>query len=166
MLISVVNHTKGKKKVGDETVQKVVRAVNRQIEQDFAPYWGMPATLRLEGRASKDADQEKPVDLRGDAVLYLLTSVADAGGTLGFHDKNAAGIPYGFVYTEISEELGEPWSATFSHEAMELIADPEANLLVMGPHPKEDRVVFHWFEMSDAVQTQLYTIDGGTLPGR
>jgi hypothetical protein len=160
MLISVVNHTNGKKKVSDEEVQRVIRAVNRQVTEDFEPYWGMGAMLRLEGRASTNADEEKPIDLRGDAILYLLTSVADADGTLGFHDKNAAGIPFGFVYTEISEQLGEPWSATFSHEALELIADPEANLLVMGPHPSEDRIVFHWYEMSDAVQTELYEIDG------
>ena len=47
-----------------------------------------------------------------------------------------------------------------SHEALELLADPETNLLVMGPHPAEERDVFHWFEMCDAVQAETYSIDG------
>ena len=160
MLISIVNFTRGRKQVDDETLLCVVRAINRQINEDFAPYWDMSATLRVEGRSVDAANDATLDDLRGDAILYLATSVEQTDGVLGFHDRNARGIPYGFVYTDLSEQLKEPWSATLSHEALELIADPEANLLVMGPHPNQDRVVFHWFEMCDAVQTQLYKIDG------
>jgi hypothetical protein len=43
---------------------------------------------------------------------------------------------------------------------MELVADPETNLLVIGPHPSDNRDVFHWFEMCDAVQAEKYEIDG------
>lgn len=163
MLISVINHTRGRKKVGDRELQDVIRAINRQIEEDFAPVWGMTARLRLEGRAQKDADEATNADMRGDAILYLLTTVADAGDALGFHDLNNSGVPFGFVYTELSEENGEDWSVTLSHEALELIADPEANLLVMGPHPDDEHTVFHWFEMCDAVQAETYKIDGITL---
>lgn len=164
MLISVINHTRGRKKITDARLQEVIRAVNRQIAEDFVPAWSMPARLRLEGHSMSAADTETSTDMRGDAILYLLTSVADQDGTLGFHEKNSAGIPYGFVYTEISEQLGEPWSVTFSHEALELIADPEANLLVMGPEPEHpETTVFHWFEMCDAVQAQQYEIDGVTV---
>jgi hypothetical protein len=59
-------------------------------------------------------------------------------GALGYHDRNFSGIPFGFVFTELSREIGENWSVTLSHEALELIADPEVNLLVMGPHPNPD----------------------------
>jgi hypothetical protein len=46
--------------------------------------------------------------------------------------------------------LGESWTVTLSHEALELIADPEVNLLVAGPHPSQPKVdVFHWYEMCD-----------------
>jgi len=72
------------------------------------------------------------------------------------------GIPYGFVFTQLSEEIGENWTVTLSHEALELILDPEANLLVMGPHPdpsQNQRTVFHWYEACDAVQSQTYKID-------
>lgn len=157
MILSIVNHTNGQ--VEDEELQRVIRAINRQIREDFEPYWGLSATLRLEGRSATEPDQAEPADLRGDAVIYLWDE-ADVDGALGYHDRNARGIPFGFVFTEISQSIGEPWSVTLSHEALELIGDPEANLLVMGPHPTEDRDVFHWFEMCDAVQAETYEIDG------
>jgi hypothetical protein len=47
MLISVVNHTDGK--LSDEAVQEGIRAVNRQIAEDYNPNWSMGADLRLEG---------------------------------------------------------------------------------------------------------------------
>jgi hypothetical protein len=159
MIISIVNHTKGK--VTDEELQTAIRAINRQIAEDFVPYWSMAATLRLEGRSATEPDSAQAADMRGDAVIYLWDEV-DVDGALGYHFQNNRGIPFGFVFTSIAEEIGEPWSATLSHEALELIGDPETNLLVIGPHPDpaEDREVFHWFEMCDAVQAETYEIDG------
>ena len=98
--------------------------------------------------------------MRGDAVLYLWNK-ADVKNAIGYHERNNAGIPFGFVFTEIAHSLGEDWSVTLSHEALELIADPEVNLLVAGPHPGGlKRDVFHWYEMCDAVQAEAYEIDG------
>ena len=156
MRISVINHTT----IKDEEVQEVIRVINRQIREDFEPYWGMSAVLRLEGKSSLPRRRPNPVDMRGDAVLYLRDNV-NIDGALGFHEKNFHGIPYGIVFTELSRQLGESWTVTFSHEALEMIADPEVNLLVAGPHPAyPNRTVFHWYEMCDAVQTDTYKIDG------
>lgn len=158
MIISVINHTNGQ--ISDDELQRVIRAINRQIKEDFEPYWSLGATLRLEGRSENAPSKLSLPDLRGDAILYLWNKL-DVDGALGYHDQNARGIPYGFVFTALSAQLGEPWSVTLSHEALELIADPEVNLLVMGPHPAHpDRTVFHWYEMSDAVQNETYQIDG------
>jgi hypothetical protein len=157
MVISVVNHSNGQ--VTDEALQRAISAINRQIAEHFAPYWSMSATLRLEGRSAEQPDKVQPPDLRGDAIIYLWneTDVEDA---IGYHFQNAQGIPYGFVFTEIAQSIGEPWSVTLSHEALELLADPETNLLVMGPHPTDNRDVFYWYEMCDAVQDEIYEIDG------
>jgi hypothetical protein len=158
VIISVINHTDH---LLDEEVQAAVRAVNRQIDDDFEPYWSLGARLRLEGRSPGSPKKTLPPDMRGDAVLYLWGQ-ADVKDAIGYHERNNAGIPYGFVFTEISRELGEPWTVTLSHEVLEMIADPDVNLLVMGPHPdpKQKRDVFHWFEMCDAVQAESYVIDG------
>ncbi|GAB2863008.1 hypothetical protein GCM10027277_34560 [Pseudoduganella ginsengisoli] len=155
MFITVINHTDT---ISDEELQRVLRAINRQISEDFAPHWGLQAKLRLEGRSTSQPDKLWPPDMRGEAILYLWDHT-DVAGALGYHDQNARGIPYGFVFTELAKQLGEDWSVTLSHEALELIADPQVNLLVAGPHPAQDRTVFHWYEMSDAVQNETYQID-------
>ena len=158
MLISVVNHTNGK--LTDEAVQDGIRAVNRQIAHDFSPHWHLDAELRLEGAIGNDPDKEQLRELRGDAILYLWDEV-DVDGALGYHDRTAAGVPFGFVFNELTEKLGESWTVTLSHEALELLADPEVNLLVAGPHPADRQVeVFHWYEMCDAVQDESYKVDG------
>lgn len=161
MIISVINHATSQ--FSDEEVQVAIRAINRQIAQDFEPYWSLGATLRLEGRSGQQPEIESPSDMRGDAIIYLWdegdeVNVDDA---LGFHTRNNKGIPYGFVFPKLSQEFGENWTVTLSHEALELIADPNVNLLVMGPHPSSSNMtVFHWYEMCDAVQAENYKIDG------
>ena len=159
--VSVVNrsHT-----VPDLELHRVVRAVNRQIKEDFEPYWGFGGMLRVEGPARGSIDTRSLRELRGDAILYLV-DYGTADDVLGYHEKNLRGVPYGFVYLDLCAQLGDPWSVTLSHEALELIADPQANLLVLGPNPKggSPARVYHWFELCDAVQTQTYQIDEVTV---
>ena len=67
MPVTVVNMSD----MPNESVLPVLRTINRQIAEDFAPYWGQPATLRLENPAAAQPDREKPPELRGDAILSL-----------------------------------------------------------------------------------------------
>ena len=158
MIISIINHTNGQ--IKDEELQAAIRAINRQVLEDFEPYWHLGAALRLEGRGGKRPGEQSLADMRGDAVIYLWDK-SNVDAALGYHDKNHRGIPFGFVFTKIAEELKEDWTVTLSHEALELVGDPEVNLLVAGPHPsKRNRDVFHWYEMCDAVQAEIYEIDG------
>ncbi|MDH5669819.1 MAG: hypothetical protein OEY86_17610 [Nitrospira sp.] len=157
MIISVINHTNGK--VSDEELQNAIRAINRQIREDYEPYWHIGGELRLEGRSGKKPSVQNIADMRGDAVLYLWDA-ADVDNALGYHDLNNRGVPYGFVFTELAKQLKEEWTVTLSHEALELVGDSEVNLLVQGPHPSDSRrTVFHWYEMCDAVQAETYEID-------
>jgi hypothetical protein len=155
--LSVVNRTRT---ISDLELHRVVRAINRQIAEDFAPYWGFGGRLRVEGPAGSALDAEAARELRGDAVLYMLDS-ATSTEVLGYHARTLRGIPYGFVFLDLCAELGDAWSATLSHEALELIADPQCNLLVQGPHPRDAALpqVYHYFEVCDAVQAQVYEID-------
>jgi hypothetical protein len=158
MMISVVNRTGGA--VSDEELLRVIRAVNRQVRDDFEPSWGMGATLRLEGETGRRWSPDDLVELRGDAILFLekLVPTSDVDG---YHEANVAGIPYGVVQVDLAAELEEPWSVTFSHEVLELIADPQSNLLVAGPEPGPGRRrVLFWYEVCDAVQAETYEIDG------
>jgi hypothetical protein len=155
MIISVINHTKD---IADEEVHAALRSINRQIEFDFRPYWSLGATLRLEGKSGKRPNRETLSDMRGDAVLYLWDEV-DVDDALGYHDQNHRGIPFSFVFSQLAKEMKESWTTTLSHEAIELIGDPEVNLLVQGPHPETGKDVFHWYELCDAVQAESYKID-------
>jgi hypothetical protein len=158
MIISVINHTHDQ--ITDSDLHTAIRAINRQIAEDFEPYWSLGAQLRLEGKSTVKPTKQSLADMRGDAVLYMWDEL-DVDDALGYHDQNNRGIPYGFVFTELARELQENWTVTLSHEALELIGDPEVNLLVVGPHPADRRVnVFHWYEMCDAVQAETYEIDG------
>lgn len=160
MIISVLNRTNGA--IADGDALAAIRAINRQIAEDFAPYWGFGATLRLEGKSGRPRRMQ-PSDMRGDAVLYLQNEVATTS-VEGFHDKYFRGIPYGVVYKALADQIDASWTVTLSHEALELVADPEANLSVQGPDPRHPRnrrrKVYHWFEMCDAVQSETYKIDG------
>jgi len=157
MVISVLNFSNGL--VEDASLQSAIRAVNRQISEDFQPYWGFGAQLRLDATLQRRNAKIKNSEMRGDAVLYIRVSPRTADDD-GFHAATFGGVPYGFVYLEVSTKLGDEWTTTLSHEALELLADPELNLLVQGPHPKHpNRQVFHWFEMCDAVQDESYLID-------
>jgi len=156
MIISVINLSGGA--IHDEQLQRAIRAVNRQIADDFVPYWGFGARLRLEGKSARGRAAIEPADMRGDAILYIRNRRDPEFD--GVHEATVAGIPYGSVFLEVSQALDEEWTVTLSHEALELIGDPEVNLLVRGPHPTEHRKVFHWFEMCDAVQDDAYEVDG------
>jgi hypothetical protein len=162
LLISLVNSTDS---ISDHEVQTAIRSINRQLQEDFKTYWNIDVKLRLEGRSGEGRnaviDPSKPLEMRGDAVLYLWGN-SDDGDPLGYHDLNYRGIPYGFVFLDISAELGESWTVTLSHEALEIAIDPEANLLVRGTHPdpaENGRLVFHWYETCDACQDETYIID-------
>ncbi len=160
MIISVINMSSGA--ISDSALIRAIRAINRQLAEDFAPFWSFGAQLRLEGKTGhrgKTRSSIDPADMRGDAILYIrdVVRITDAEG---FHDRHFSGIPYGIVFLELSKKLKEDWTVTLSHEALELTGDPENNLLVQGPHPSKPRhQVFHWFEMCDAVQSETYEID-------
>ena len=158
MTISIVNHTQLER----QNIQDVLRAVNRQLREDFHRYWHKDVRLRLEGWAGENPDEKMPFDMRGDAVLYLWDG-EDVENALGYHSLNNRGVPFGFVFTRLSERIGEPWSVTLSHEALEMAMDAEVNLLSAGPHPNPEengRIVYHWYELCDAVQDDHYDIDG------
>ena len=102
--------------------------------------------MRLEGPIGQHPHPNTLTDMRGDAVLYLVDG-SDSLGATGWHTANYKDIPYGMVFLGLCEQLKENWSATLSHEALELVGDPMSSLLVEGTHPMDRRrKVYHLFE--------------------
>jgi hypothetical protein len=163
VLISVVNRSST---LDDAALQAAVRAVNRQLEEDFYPHWQFGARLRVDSAGRAPTQRERRVDLptlpgrRGDAVLYIEDKPTMAL-TEGYHDGNNADVPFGFVFLDACTQGADDWTVALSHEAIELVGDPLNNLLVQGPHPADHRhLVFHQFELCDAVSGEYYEIEG------
>jgi hypothetical protein len=100
MIISIVNHTQ----LPRQEVQDVLRAVNRQLQEDFRRYWHKNVELRLEGWTGESPSPKSPFDMRGDAVIYLWDD-EDVPNALGYHDLNNNGVPFGFVFTALADAL-------------------------------------------------------------
>jgi len=154
-VISVINFSP---KLKDRDVQDAIRAVNRQIAEDFMSIWGTGRTLVLHASNVDPTDPTTLIDepVRGAAVVYLLDE-STLPGALGYHDLNARDLPVGFVFVLNAND----WTTTLSHEVLELILDPTVNILVPGPDPRDpNSVVLHAYEACDAVERASYDIDG------
>ena len=93
MIISVINATM----LCRQEVQDKIRAVNRQLQDDFRRYWHADVHLRLEGWTGEAPDPRRPLNMRGDAVIYLWDGDKTARA-LGYHGLTARGVPYGVVF--------------------------------------------------------------------
>jgi hypothetical protein len=154
--ISVVNFSA----LDDDEVQPAIRAVNRQIQEDFAPIWGAVWDLRLHGSSFDPNDIDSLVEetMQGEGVLYI-TDESHLAGAAGYHALNGREMAYGFVFVTDPND----WTVTLSHEALELMIDPTVNVLVPGPDPRAGgggNTVLHAYEVCDAVERTSYLIDG------
>lgn len=150
-LISKTNTTglrilvQNKSSLASADVAKAVKAINKQLDRDVFPAWGLAAQIYTTLKTP-------------DATMVLADGTSN--DYLGYHDRDGNGLPIGVVLVKLAESLGDPWSSVLSHEVLEMVGDAEANLTAIGPVPGGSRSVFHWFELCDAVQNDLYTIDG------
>jgi hypothetical protein len=162
MLISVINDSDGH--VADEELLRAIRAINRQIDHDFRPYWHLSGELRL-AICSALTPATRSLNVAGEAVIRIegvRTKPNDvAWYTAGYHEKDANGLPVGHVYADATLP-GISWQLVLSHECLELIANPMINLFVPGPHPdgRSKLPVFHCYEVCDAVMLEPYELDG------
>ncbi len=126
----------------------------------FEPHWHTGGRLRLDGAPAGRGEPVRDDCARGEAVIYLYDEVA-VEQALAHHGERNPGLQCGFVFLDLSRQLGEPWTVSLSHEALDLIADPAVNLLVAGPHPSApEREVFFWRQVCDSVQGEQYEVDG------
>jgi hypothetical protein len=153
--IAVINFTST---LNDQAVQDAIRAVNRQVLEDFVPLWGCGRVLRLQAVDFNPADPDTlaPQKVAADSAMYLVDE-ASLPGALGYHDLNTRDVPVGFVFVLDPND----WTVTLSHEVLELILDPTVNLFVPGPDPRNaNNLVLHTYEACDAVERISYAIDG------
>jgi hypothetical protein len=168
MRIAVVDISSGPAAPLSPTLEAAVLAVQRQILEHFAPVWEMTATLRVlrlspSGRTRSSVEAELATT---DGVVYVSRGKRvrlnkRAPGAVGYHFQRHRGMPCGFVFPDVAETTGDPWSVALSHEILEMIVDPDLNLVVGGRLPgARAKVILVPYEICDPVQTDTYEIDG------
>ena len=117
----------------------VVAALNRQIEGDFAPLWGIGGTVYI-------------ADGPAGAAKFYLQDGLDDPGALGYHiDEN--GLISAKIDIQGCQLSGSDWRTCLGHEAVEALADPLCNRL----DPVFNRFLV---ETADPVEENEYVIDG------
>ena len=143
MKIKIVNQSKKipRTGVGNGSITEAVGIMNVQLQQ-WKRYWF----------GADHAVYSQPSSWDWEILVVDNPDVADA---LGYHDVTPGGKPYGKVFIDVCQEYGVPWISVLSHEVLELVGDPGAN---QWAHDLTGKL---WaFEMCDAVQDHLYTING------
>jgi hypothetical protein len=134
--------------VAIDEVKKVAKAIQKQLEDDLAPAWGVEDAT-IEPRESTDkVDGAWPVIL-GDPRRFDFPS----GGLHFAHD----GTPFALI------KYAQDWSVAASHEVLEMCTDPTGDRIMVGPSiDGEDRLVEYLLEICDPCEATeyAYRIDG------
>lgn len=142
--IGVVNRSK----LPTSKIKEAVRAINKQLKNHFGPAWDIDAKCIVGNNAV-------------DALMYI-DDKSPQDDALGYHDYDAKkGIPDGYVFLDLVQDLGESWTVTLSHEILEITLNRFCRFYVFGVNPKNRRrQAIIWLEACDPVQDQTYEIDG------
>lgn len=126
----------------DKTIKSLTSALQKQVTQHFAPVWGIDATLKFVPKSATPNPEHWQ-------LIFLDT--ADQAGALGYHETTATGLPLGKVFIRTTELDGGAWSVTASHELLELLVDPYANLTVFRQSNNTAGRLYA-YEVADAVE--------------
>lgn len=144
MRIAVIN----KSAEPEAEVLRWVRACAIQLTRDFAPHWGYDAQVRAIAPGAR---------AWADEWQMFLVNRADEPGYLGYHDRDRAGKPRGFVCVETTREAGGEPSMALSHELLEMTLDPWLwGAAVTSAHKAQAVSV----EACDPVEADRYEIEG------
>ena len=136
--------------VTDAQVQAAVAAIQVQIDRDFAPEWGLSATLAFQHGAPP----------AGVEVIHVLDD-SDQAGALGYHELDDADLPEGFVFAKTTIDAGEHWESCLSHETLEQTRRRRSATSLaqrpVGSRPSRPALAY---EVCDPVEDDEYTING------
>lgn len=131
-------------KIKFNDVAKVSAAIQKQIIRDFSPIWSVEATI-------------DPFPTPNDVpVGYFPIFIVDTFDSGGQH-KTVNNQPFALV------AAGKSWSLAASHEALEMLVDPDGNRLVGGTSPVDSQARVEFLvEVCDPCQSEreAYTVNG------
>lgn len=132
----------------DQQVQDVMPAMQHQVLADFKGYWNMECELMFLPRSN--------AMIEGWWQIVIVDN-PDLAGALGYHDLSAVGTPLGKVFAKLLLDHGQSWTSTFSHELLEMLADPLIDTLKQAVDNR-----LYALEVCDPVEADElgYKIDG------
>lgn len=135
--------------VSDADAEPVVAALQRQVTEHLFPAWGVNAELVFTPKGKPTIP---------DAWPLVIADNSDTAGALGWHDLSQTGQPLGKIFAKTDLDNGTSWTVTASHECLELLIDPDINLVVF----REDIGQLWSYEVGDAVEADElgYQIEG------
>jgi len=149
--VVVVNHSTT---ITDEDAAAGVAAMQKQVSEDFAPVWNIDATLQFAGK-------DRLRTSLPDHWALVLVDDRTQSDELGYHDVTSSGLPLATIQVSLVP-AGHDWTHTASHELLEMLADPTADLAVYSrPDEATRRIYAH--EVCDPCAAYE---DGYTVAGR
>jgi hypothetical protein len=146
-LIAVINLSDV---ASNKQVERMVKAIQRQVTEHFTPAWGLQARLVF--------NEDPPLAMK---VLIKDEASAEDAGFLGYHFVD--GLPVTYVFAKDDIKSNGEFSSTLSHEILEMLADPDVNLYAQGFYRDKagrHRPAFIPYEVCDPVEACTYKIDG------
>ena len=142
--IVLTDQTNGKV-VPPGQLQQIAAALQQQVDNDFAPVWGVRADI-----SAPAAGDAIPLDA---LKLNVVESIPGAGGV----HLDDQGQPYAEAVN------GPDLSISISHEVLEMLVDPWGNRFTLGPDIDpgfQDQEVFYLVEVCDPCEATHYPVDG------
>jgi hypothetical protein len=148
--ITVVNQSTV---VKDTDVAAWTASLQTQVSRDFFPIWGVDAQL-----TALPNGQNPPA---GSWALGIFDN-ADQADALGYHDITPDGLPLGKVFAKTTMDDGGAVSVTASHELLEMLGDPDINLIAELDGSSGAPSKFYAYEVCDACEDDQfgYKING------
>lgn len=137
----------------DDEVKKVMRAVEKQINDHYSESWGMGCVMTFLPKGVTTGWQGK--------WNIVVSDTSDEANALGYHDLTPDGLPLGKVFWKTTLLDHALPSVAFSHEAMEMMGDPYINQAAT-VYLKNGGLRIYAYENCDAVESDAagYDIDG------
>lgn len=121
----------------------LIAAMQVFINQYVAPVWGAPAKLI------------KSRDFMKSFWAMIFLDDADQPKALAYHDLTPDGPPQSKVFVRTTLKNNDLVIVSASHELVEMLVDPDINLLCTGPDPK----VAYAYESADPVEALSFPIN-------
>jgi len=142
--------------VTNTELNKMALAIQKQVQEHFAPAWGISAYVKV----VNDTSKIQPTSYNG--IIYIVDTPDQKGldGVLGYHDYLDSGQPIGYVFAAVDKKYGLEVSVTLSHEVLEMLGDVFCNWSTLVDINRVPTLIA--IEVCDPVEddSEAYLIDG------